>query len=99
MCKYLCLFCDNARGLIAIYTAFSAEELFDASFGAADTVWVDTFEGWVFFTDSLRFVILVLLTEEHKDKSHTDISAVCCLIKVVRTGVAVHVGSDFVYTG
>lgn len=84
-------------GLVAIDALAVIEQAFDAALAIAarDTVRVCADEMGVLFSVESS-VVYAFGFEEHKDKRHSDVSAVGRLVEVVRSRVVVHVGVNLV---
>ena len=85
--------------LIAINAlAVFVEEALDATLGAADAMGILADLACHSLTAHAA-IVNTLCTQEHKNQSHADISAVHSLVKVVGAGIVVNVNVDLGHSG
>ena len=84
--------------MLTVDTSALVEEALDAALRFGHAVGVVTGEGRVLLAcGEIRGTVLI--GKELKDKRHTDISAVCRLLEIARSGIFVNLNGDFVDTG
>ena len=86
------------RFLVTVDAFAVFEELFDSSLREGEAMWISTFQCFVLFAYSAS-VVNALGLEQHKDQSHSDISAESRLLKVVRSGIVVNIHVYLIYSG
>ena len=84
--------------LVTVYASAIIEEAFNSALGATDTVRIGASECRI-ESAAYTLVLDALRLKKHEYQSHSDISAVHRLVKVVGSRVVVHVNVYFINSG